>query len=176
MTLWGRTTLLAVSRCSKNRSGSAPRRWGEYTSKCFFRPSLASLAPGKPANLPSSSYWNKPFRFGNFPGCGSVRCTTLRSGCYLLYVNGLLCRIEFARQHHMRSRKVPNGFRVVDNPDSLIIVSHKNGPLGFPFGVPHRSTPTPAFLHTIRAARLRVFGSATLITDPTGAGCVRLLT
>jgi hypothetical protein len=58
----------------------------------------------------------------------------------------------------------------------LIVVCHKDGPLGFPFGVPHRSTPTPAFLDTIRAARLRVLRSATLITDPTRAGCVRLLT
>jgi hypothetical protein len=91
-------------------------------------------------------------------------------------MNGLLCRIEFARQHHVPSREVPNGLRVVDNPDPPIIVCHKNSPLGFPFGVPYRSTPTPAFLDTIRAARLRVFGSATLITDPTGAGRVRLLT
>jgi hypothetical protein len=52
----------------------------------------------------------------------------------------------------MRGREVPNGFGIFDNPDCLIIVSYKDGPLGFPFRMAHRSTPTPAFLHAICAA------------------------
>src|SRR5260370_41576780 len=78
--------------------------------------------------------------------------------------------MELARQQHMRGREVPHGFRIFDDPDSLIIVCYKDGALAFPFGVPHRSTSTPAFLHAIRAAGLGVLGSATLITDPTGSG------
>ncbi len=72
----------------------------------------------------------------------------------------------------MRGREVPYGFRILDNPDSLIIVRYKDGVLGFPFRVPHRSTSTPAFLNAIRAAGLRVLGSATLVTDPTNTRCV----
>ncbi len=75
----------------------------------------------------------------------------------------------------MRGREVPNGFRIFDYPDSLIIICYKDGPLGFPFRVPHRSASTPAFLHAIPAAGLRVLGSATLITNPTGMRCVPLL-
>src|SRR6267378_4274535 len=75
----------------------------------------------------------------------------------------------------MRGREVPNGFRIFHNPDFLIIVCYKDGPLGFPFRMPHGSTSTPAFLHAIRAAGLRVLGSTTLITDPTGPRCVPLL-
>jgi hypothetical protein len=94
---------------------------------------------------------------------------------YLLDEDRLFGRIEFTREHHMLSREVPNGVRIFYNPDSLIIVCYKDGPLGFPFWVPDRSTSTPAFLHTIRATWLHVLGSATLITDPTGAGCNPLL-
>jgi hypothetical protein len=97
------------------------------------------------------------------------------SGDDLLNLNRLPLRIEFARQHDMRGREVPNGFRIVDNPDCVIIVCYKDGPLRFPFRVPHRSTSTPAFLYAIRAARLRVLSSATLITNPTGMRCVPLL-
>jgi hypothetical protein len=75
----------------------------------------------------------------------------------------------------MRGREAPNSFRIFDNPDSLIIVGYKDGALGFPFRMPHRSTSTPAFLHAIRAAGLRVLDSATLIADPTGTSCVPLL-
>ena len=84
-------------------------------------------------------------------------------------------RIGGTREHHVLSREVPNGFRIFDNPDCLIIVCYKDGPLGLPFRVAHRSTPTPAFLHAIRAPGLRVLGSAALITQPTGAGCTPLL-
>ncbi len=101
--------------------------------------------------------------------------TFLRSGGDLLNVNRFLRRIEFARQQHMRGREVANGFRIFDDPDSLIIVCYKDGALGFPFRMPNRSTSTPAFLHAIRAARLRVLGSATLVTDSTGTRCVPLL-
>jgi len=75
----------------------------------------------------------------------------------------------------MRGRKVPNGFWVFDYPDSLIIICYKDGSLGFPFRVPHRSATTPAFLHAIRAAGLRVFGPTTLVADPTDTRCVLLL-
>jgi len=104
-----------------------------------------------------------------------IESTLLRSGGDLLNVNRLLRRIEFARQLHVRGREVPNGLRIFDNPDSLIIVYYKDGALGFPFRMPHRSASPPAFLHAIRAAGLRVLGSATLITDPTGTSCVPLL-
>ena len=87
----------------------------------------------------------------------------------------LLRRIKLADQHHMGSGEVPNGFRICDNPDCLIIVSYEDGSLRFPFRMPHRSSSPPAFLHAIRAARLRVLGRTTLITDPTGPRCVLLL-
>jgi len=57
----------------------------------------------------------------------------------------------------------------------VIVVRHKDGSLGFPFRVSHRSASAPAFLHAIRAAGLRVFGSASLIADPTGPRGVLLL-
>src|SRR5207249_1772519 len=101
--------------------------------------------------------------------------TLLRSGGDLLNVKRLLRGIEFALQHHMRSREVPNGFGVFDDPNSLIIICYKDGSLGFPFRVPHRSASTPAFLHAIRAASLRVFGPTTLVADPAGPRCVLLL-
>jgi hypothetical protein len=104
-----------------------------------------------------------------------IESTLLRSGGDLLNVKGLLRRIEFARQLHVRGREVPNGLRIFDYPDSLVIICHKDGSLGFPFRMPHRSASPPAFLHAIRAAGLRVLGSATLITDPTGTSCVPLL-
>ncbi len=90
-------------------------------------------------------------------------------------VNGLLRSIELAGHHHMRGGEVPDGFRIFDNPDGVILVCHKDGPLGFPFRVPDRGTSTPAFLHAIRAARLRVLGPASLIADPTGPRGVLLL-
>jgi len=104
-----------------------------------------------------------------------IESTLLRSGGDLLNVKGLLRRIEFARQLHVRGREVPNGLRIFDYPDSLVIICHKDGSLGFPFRMPHRSASTPAFLHAIRAAGLRVLRSATLITDPTGTSCVPLV-
>jgi hypothetical protein len=99
----------------------------------------------------------------------------LRSGGDFLYVNRLLGRIKLAGQHDVRGREVLNGFGIFDNPDGLIIVSYEDGSLGFPFRVTHGSTPTPAFLHAIRASGLRVVDSATLITDPTGPGCFPFL-
>src|SRR5208282_5794644 len=113
--------------------------------------------------------------------CGSrertriLATTLLRSGCDLLHVNRLLRRIEFGLQRHMRGGEVSNGFRIFYNPDCLIIVCYKDGPLGFPFRVAHRRTPAPAFLHAIRASGLRVLSSATLIADPTGTRFFNLL-
>ncbi len=75
----------------------------------------------------------------------------------------------------MRSREVPNGFWIFDNPDCLIIVSYKDGSLRFPFRMPDRGTATPAFLHAIRAAGLRVFGPTSLVADPTSSRRVLLL-
>jgi hypothetical protein len=91
-------------------------------------------------------------------GCG---------GSDFLDVNGLLRRIEIAGKQHMRGREIPDSFRILNNPDGLIPISYKDGSLGFPFRVSHRSASTPAFLHAIRAAGFRVLGSTTLITDPT---------
>ena len=87
----------------------------------------------------------------------------------------LLRRIELAGQHHMSGGEVLNGFWIIDNPDCLIFVSYKHWSLGFPFRMPYRGTATPAFLHAIRAARLRVLGSATFIADPTRSRVVLLL-
>src|ERR1700730_1952195 len=93
--------------------------------------------------------------------------TLLRHGRDFLDVNRFLRGIEFARHQYVDGREVPYGFRIFDNPDSLIIVGHKDSALRFPFRVSHRSASTPTFLHTIRAAGLSVLGSATFIADPT---------
>ncbi len=93
----------------------------------------------------------------------------LRGGGDFLDVKRLLGRIELARQHDMRGREVLNGFSILDNPDSLVLVRHKDGSLGFPFRVADRSASAPTFLHAIRSTRLGVLGRATLVADPTGA-------
>jgi hypothetical protein len=82
----------------------------------------------------------------------------LRGGINLLNMNRPLRRIEFARHHHKRRREVSDGFRVFDNPDSLILVCYKDSPWGFHSGCPTEAPP--AFLHAIRAAGIRVLGSS----------------
>ena len=90
-------------------------------------------------------------------------------------VDGLLRRIKFANQLDMDRREFLNGFGVFDNPDSLITVRYKDGSLRLPFRVPYGGTSPPAFLHAVCSTRLCVFLSATLVTDPPGTRCVRLL-
>jgi hypothetical protein len=90
-------------------------------------------------------------------------------------VKRLFRRIKLARQRHVRGGEVLNGFWILDNPDCLIIVGYKDSSLGFPFWVTDRSASSPAFLHAIRAAGLRVFGRTSLVADPTGARSVLLL-
>src|SRR5260370_21228065 len=103
--------------------------------------------------------------FASRPLC---RTRLLRSGGDFLDVHRFLRRIEFAGQHHVRSGEVLNSFRVFDNPDGLILASHKDGSLGFPFRMTYRITTTPSFLHAIRATGLGVFGRTRLVADPTG--------
>ena len=100
-----------------------------------------------------------------------TRTTLVRDRGDFLDVNGLLGGIELAGQAHMRGGKVPNGFGIFDDPESLIRVGDKDRSLGFPFRVAHGSTSTPAFLDAIGAAGLGVLGGATLVADPTGARC-----
>jgi hypothetical protein len=87
-----------------------------------------------------------------------------------LNVDGLFRSVKFSRHHNMRGRELFNDLGVVNDPDCMIGVCHKNRALGLPLGVPHGSTTTPTFLHAIRAAGLGVLGSATLVTDPAPPG------
>src|ERR1700675_1579055 len=70
----------------------------------------------------------------------------------------------------MRSGEVRNSLRVFDNPDSFISIGNKDGSLGFPFRVSHRSASTPTFLHAIRTASLRMFVPTSLVADPSVCG------
>jgi hypothetical protein len=75
----------------------------------------------------------------------------------------------------MRSGKVRNSLRVFDYPDSFIGIGNKDGSLGFPFRVSHRSASTPTFLHAIRTASLRVLGPTSLVADPSCPRYIHLL-
>src|ERR1700680_2963421 len=101
--------------------------------------------------------------------------TLLRDGRDFLDANRFCRGIEFARQRYVGGREVPNNFRIFDNPDSSIIVGHKNSALRFPFRVPHRSASTPAFPHAICADGLGVLGASTFIAAPTRTSCILFL-
>jgi hypothetical protein len=66
----------------------------------------------------------------------------------------------------MRRGKILDRVWILDHPHRFRVVRHKHSSLRLPLRMSHGDAASPAFLHAIRSARLRVLRPASLVANP----------